>query len=81
MDEIVSNFWIQFGSLGVLTLSGWVVAYLINQERKSVQERRDALLDQVLSYMHEQKDLLQKIADGLTFQQVLKEELSKRDKQ
>lgn len=81
MDALLNNIWIQAGSLGLLAASGWIVAYVVNKERRIVQDKRDYLLEQLLTFMHEQKDVIEKISDSLAFQQVLKDEISKlRDK-
>lgn len=75
MDEILKNAWIQGGATGLLAISGWVLAYLVNQERKYVQARRDMLLEQILTFMNEEKDLLEKLTDRLDFQETLRKEI------
>lgn len=77
MEQLLNSVWAQAGAIGLLAASGWIVYYFERIERLKVQAKRDILLEQLLAFMNEQKDTIEKIANGLAVQELLREEFSK----
>lgn len=77
MEELLKSVWAQAGAIGLLAISGWVVYYFERLERLKVQAKRDILLEQLLGFMHEQKDTIEKVAEGLAVQKLLTDEFTK----
>lgn len=83
MEELIKSIYTQGGALGLLAVSGWLIAWLQYKERVKVQEQKDKLLETILNFMHEQKDTIEKISEGLAVQELIKTEIGKlrdRDK-
>lgn len=77
MQELLNSVWAQAGAIGLLAASGWIVYYLERLERLKVQAKRDILLEQLLTFMHEQKDTIEKVAEGLAVQELIRDEFNK----
>ena len=77
MEELLKSVWAQAGAIGLLAASGWLSWWLERQERLKVQAKRDILLEQILTFMHEQRDTLEKVAEGLAVQKLFTDEFTK----
>lgn len=77
MEELIKSAYSQGGALGLLAISGWVLWWFERKERLAIQAKRDALLETILNFMNEQKDIIEKISEGLAVQELIKNELSK----
>lgn len=83
MEELIRNAWLQAGALGLLAFSGWFIWYQEHKERIKLQDKYDSLLEKLLVFMNAQKDTVDKLAEGLSMQEILRDELNKyssRDK-
>jgi hypothetical protein len=77
MEELLKSVWAQAGAIGLLAASGWLTWWLERQERLKVQAKRDILLEQILAFMHEQRETLDKVAEGLAVQKLLNDEFTR----
>lgn len=77
MDTLLNNIYAQAGALGLLTISGWVMWYLERKERLSLQQKKDMMLEELIRFMSEQKDIIEKISEGLQIQELLRTEFIK----
>lgn len=77
MEELIKSIYTQGGALGLLAASGWILWWFERKERLSIQQKRDALLETILNFMHEQKDIIEKISEGLAVQELIKNEFGK----
>lgn len=81
MEELIKSVYTQAGALGLLAISGWLLWWFERKERLKIQQKRDDLLETILNFMHEQKDTIEKISEGLAVQDLIRNELGKyRDK-
>ena len=77
MDELIKSIYTQAGALGLLAASGWILWWFERKERLKVQQKRDELLETILTFMHDQKDSIEKISEGLAVQDLIRSEMSK----
>lgn len=77
MEELLKSVYAQAGAFGLLAISGWLMWWFERTERVKIQAKRDELLEIVLKFMSEQKDMIEKISDGLAFQSLLRDEFNK----
>ncbi len=77
MEELIGSVYAQAGALGLLAASGWGMYFLERKERIRIQLRRDELLEKLMTFMHDQKDVIDKLADGFALQKLIQEEFGK----
>ena len=77
MEELIKSVYVQAGALGLLAASGWILYIQERKERIKIQEKRDQLLETLLNFMHDQKDVIDKLAEGFAIDRLIREELGK----
>lgn len=77
MEDILKNVWLQAGAFGLLAASGWFIWWQEHKERKLLQDKYDALLERLLSFMNSQKDTVDKLSEGFAIQALLRDEFNK----
>lgn len=75
MEELLKSVWIQAGAMGILTISGWVMWWLERKERLDLVKTQRELSERFLNFMHEQKDVIEKLTEGLNVERLLRDKL------
>lgn len=75
MEELLKSVWIQAGAMGILTISGWLMWWLERKERIQLLNNRLELSERFLNFMHEQKDVIEKLTEGLSVERLLRDKL------
>ena len=77
MEEILTNAWAQYGALGALTVTGWVMWWYERRERIRLRIKNEELIERLFTFVSDQKDLLEKIAESLSLRTFIEKELEK----
>jgi hypothetical protein len=75
MEELLRSVWVQAGAMGILTISGWLMWWLERKERLEILRHRLELSEKFLNFMHEQKDVIEKLTEGLNVERLLRDKL------
>lgn len=75
MEELLKSVWIQAGAMGILTISGWLMWWLERKERLELLRSRLELSERFLNFMHEQRDVIEKLTEGLNIERLLRDNL------
>lgn len=75
MEELLKSVWVQAGAMGILTISGWLMWWLERKERLEILRNRLELSERFLNFMHEQKDVIEKLTEGLSVERLLRDKL------
>ena len=75
MEELLKSVWVQAGAMGILTISGWLMWWLERKERLEILKNRLELAERFLNFMHEQKDVIEKLTEGLNVERLLRDKL------